>query len=153
MSSIFSFFCLDAKEPKDQDGKSSAKKLYFFSKNSRTWAIVWFLFYLSDFLALQTTEFFNKKNIVFLYACGFIGQSFVNFDFGWLRLRSATVLLSVPELVEGTFSLIIPVISTSSITVLYLLLLSVPEPVEGTENWCLSLSKAHFSILICIIFW
>jgi hypothetical protein len=32
MSSIFSFFCLDAKEPKDQVGKSSAKKRYFFLK-------------------------------------------------------------------------------------------------------------------------
>ena len=52
---------------------------------------------------------------------------------------SATVLylllLTVPELVEGTFLFLFPVISTSSITVLYLLLLSVPEPVEGTFSF------------------
>ena len=67
---------------KNQKIKSGNPQLKndIFSKNSRTWAIAWFLFYLSDFLALQTTEFFNEKNIVFLYACGFLGQGFVRFD-------------------------------------------------------------------------
>ena len=96
--------------------------------------------------------------------CLSLSKAEVHFFIWWFRLRSITVLLSVPEPVEGTFSLILPVISaplnhrviftttigawacrrhifthhpvisTSSITVL----LSVPEPVEGTFSLIIS---------------
>ena len=73
----------------------------------------------------------------------------------WFRLPSITVLylllLSVPEPVEGTFSLIIPVISTSSITVLYLLLLSVPELVEGTFSLIFSVISAPLNHRVIFI--
>ena len=94
-----------------------------------------------------------------------------------ISTSSITVLLPVPELVEGTFLFSSLWFRLRSITVLYLLLLSVPEhrlkvcerssrrhilthppcdfgSAQSTCCFrCLSLSKAHFSILICIIFW
>ena len=91
MSSIFPFFCLDAKEPKDQVGKSSAKKRYFFLKIPELERLFGFSFICWIYSLFKQRNFLNEKNIVFLYACGFLGQGFVRFDFGWLRLRSATM--------------------------------------------------------------
>ena len=98
------FFCLDAKEPKNQVGKSSAKKRYFFLKIPELEQLFDFSFICRIFSLFKQRNFLNEKNIVFLYACGFIGQGF---DFGWLRLRSAIVfVLSVISFVNKfTFKL------------------------------------------------
>ena len=76
---FFSFFCFDAKEPKDQAGKSLAKKLYFFLKIPELERLFGFSFICWIYSLFKQRNFLNEKNIVFLYACGFLGQGFVNF--------------------------------------------------------------------------
>jgi hypothetical protein len=55
------FFCLDAKEPKNQVGKSSAKKRYFFLKIPELERLLGFSFICRIFSLFKQRNFLTKK--------------------------------------------------------------------------------------------
>ena len=103
---------------------------------------------------------FRLRSITFLYLLLIPVPELVEgtflFSSLWFLLRSITVLLSVPEPVEGTFSLILPVISAPLNHRVTLgawacrrhILTHTPCDFGSAQSMCcfrcLSLSKAHF---------
>ncbi len=80
MSSIFFVLCLDAKEPKRSSREIlSSKNDFFFLKIPELERLFGFSFICWIYSLFKQRNFFNEKNIVFLCACGFLGQGFCEF--------------------------------------------------------------------------
>jgi hypothetical protein len=67
------------KNQKIKSGNPQLKNDIFFLKIPELEQLFGFSFICWIYSLFKQRNFLNEKNIVFLYACGFLGQGFVNF--------------------------------------------------------------------------
>ena len=76
---FFRSFALMQKNQKIKPGNPQLKNDIFFLKIPELERLFGFSFICWIYSLFKQRNFLNEKNIVFLYACGFLGQGFVNF--------------------------------------------------------------------------